>query len=202
MLFKIQPNVFNIFVDVQFGYANILAELFKKLDHTKFENDGSKNFESYEFIQEPQAFYDAYFKSYMLKLDELLKNEYKEWIDNELQLQSEQSEEIRENQVLRGHLRLFNLIISKKVVYIQMNMGEKYSVEDRTEYKTEMYVVLRDCRRTIATNTASDLKIVCLYSSANTDGQIRISEPLETQTTSVAHISQTFGQDSDLENNV
>jgi len=61
-----------------------------------------------------------------------------------------------------------------------MNMGEKYSVEDRTEYKTEMYVVLRDCRRTIATNTASDLKIVCLYSSANTDGQIRISEPLET----------------------
>ena len=199
MSFKVQPNVFNICVDIQFGSANILGELFKKLDHTKFEKDGSRNFESYEFIQDPQAFYDAHFKSYMRKLDELLKNEYKEWIDNELQLQSEQSEEIRENQVLRGHLRLFNLIISKKIVYIQMNMGEKYSVEDRTEYKTEMYVVLRDCRRTIATNTDFDLKIVCLYSSANTDGQIRISEPFET---SVATISQIFGQDSDLENNV
>ena len=130
-----------------------------------------------------QTIYRKHFKKYLDELEHILKEEYKE-------LLAEEQDGNRQK-------RLVDLIINKKVVYVQIRVGDKmYGTDADKQFEAVMFVVIRDfegpSKAGVVKDGSSRVKVMCLYSNEGSSGEIiRAVEPHET---TVSALSQQFGQ--------
>lgn len=170
--------------------------------------------DSIQRITNPQEFYESHLKKYIDELDSLLKDEYKKFLFNdgcEAQAAGNASDNAPspsagagQGSQLSHHQRFFNLIINKKIAYIQLKIEDSIELSEpgadgSKNFKSQMIVALKDFEysSTIAAmqQKSNNLKFVCLYSAAITDGKIKRCPT--SHETSVKALSQLLGQSLD-----